>query len=226
MTGLSYRHLGSDIELLGETIGQCLDRIADTYPNVEAVVSIQQNQRFTYQQFREVVYRAAKSFMKLGIERGDRVAIWSVNNYEWVAAQYATAMIGAVLVNVNPAYRTHEVEYVLKESRSKVLLLIESFKSSNYLDMFYKVCPEVLDAEPGRIDSWRFPHLKSVIFIGREQHPGMFTRRAFAELGDVFPTEHSVHLGHHRLSQRRDAHSQQPAQQRLLGWAHHEAHGE
>ncbi len=189
MTGLSYRHLGSDIALLGETIGQCLDRIADTYPNVEAVVSIPQNQRFTYQQFREVVYRAAKSFMRLGIERGDRVAIWSVNNYEWVVAQYATAMIGAVLVNVNPAYRTHEVEYVLKESRSKVLLLIESFKSSNYLDMFYKVCPEALDAEPGRIDSWRFSHLKSVIFIGREQHPGMFTRRAFAELGDVFPTE-------------------------------------
>jgi fatty-acyl-CoA synthase len=189
MKGLSYRHLGSEIGFLGETIGQCLDRIADTYPNVEAVVSVPQNQRFTYSQFREVVYRAAKAFMRLGIQRGDRVAVWSVNNYEWVVAQYATAMIGAVLVNVNPAYRTHELEYVLRQSRSKILLLIESFKSSNYLDMFYKVCPEALEAEPGQIDSWRFPHLRSAVFIGKEQHPGMFTRRAFAELGDVFPTE-------------------------------------
>ena len=183
-TGLSYAHCGSTSNLLGETIGQCLDRIARTYPDTDAVVSLPQQQRFSYSRFVEVVNRAAKAFLKLGIQRGDRVGIWSVNNYEWVVAQYATAKIGAVLVNVNPAYRTHELEYVLKESRAKVLLLIESFKSSNYLNMFYEVCPEAKTCEPGHIDSWRFPHLKSVIFIGRDQHPGMFTRRAFAELGD------------------------------------------
>jgi len=185
----SYDHCGSEKELLGETIGQCLDRIAATYPDSDAVVSIHQDQRFTYDEFNKVVNRAAKAFLKLGIERGDRVAIWSINNYEWVVAQYATAKIGAVLVNVNPAYRTHEFEYVLKESRTKVLLLIESYKSSNYLDMFYKVCPEALEAKPGHIDSWRFPHLKCGVFIGREEHPGMFTRRAFAELGDELSDE-------------------------------------
>jgi fatty-acyl-CoA synthase len=187
MTRLSYDSCGSDLPLLGETIGQCLDRIAETYPDTEAVVSIHQNRRFTYREFNDIVNRAAKALLMLGIQRGERVAIWSTNNYEWVVAQYATAKIGAILVNINPAYRIHELEYVLKESRSRVLMLIESFKSSNYVEMFYEACPEAKNAEPGYIDSWRFPHLKNVVFIGKKQYPGMFTRRAFDELADDLP---------------------------------------
>ena len=182
----SYESLGSQSPLLGETIGQCLDRVAATYPDNELLVSVPRGLRFTYREFVKIVNRAAKSFLKLGIRRGDRVAIWSINNYEWMVAQFATAKIGAVLVNINPAYRTHELEYVLKESRARALILIDSFKSSNYLDMFYEVCPDALKAEPGHLDSWRFPHLKSVIFIGDVQHPGMLTTRSFAELGDEF----------------------------------------
>ena len=121
--------------------------------------------------------------MSFRIENDYGDMVWSVNNYEWVVAQFATARIGAVLVNVNPAYRVHEFEYVLKESRARAIVLIESFKSSNYLDMLYEVCPELAQSEPGNIESWRFPHLKSAIFIGSTQHRGMFTRRAFAELG-------------------------------------------
>jgi fatty-acyl-CoA synthase len=189
MNRLSYEHCPSEIPLIGETIGVCLDRIAATFPDTEAVVSIEQNLRFTYAEFNQIVNRAAKALINLGIQRGERVAVWSTNNYEWVVAQFATAKIGAILVNVNPAYRIHELEYVLKQSRAKVLMLIESYKTSNYVDMFYKVCNEVKDCEPGLIDSWRFPHLKSVVFIGKTQHPGMFTRRAFAELGDETPDE-------------------------------------
>jgi len=184
MTDRSYDHCGSERKLLGETIGQCLDRLAETYPDNELLVSIPQGLRFTYREFVEVVNRAAKAFLNLGIRRGDRVAIWSINNYEWVVAQLATARIGAVLVNVNPAYRTHELEYVLRESRARALVLIDSFKSCNYLDMLHEVCPEVRECEAGHTESWRFPHLRSVIFIGREPHPGMLTRRSFAELGD------------------------------------------
>jgi fatty-acyl-CoA synthase len=139
----SYDSCETKCPLLGLTIGQCLDQIALDFPDTEAVVSVQQGIRFTYHEFNQVVNRAAKAFLTLGIEKGDRVAIWSTNNYEWVVAQYATAKIGAVLVNVNPAYRTHELEYVLRESRCKVLILIESFRSSNYVEMFYEVCPEV-----------------------------------------------------------------------------------
>jgi len=186
MSDRSYDHCGSEKNLLGETIGQCFDRIAALHPDNEFLVSIPQGLRFTYAEFVRIVNRAAKAFLNLGIRRGDRVAIWSINNYEWVVAQLATARIGAVLVNVNPAYRTHELEYVMKESRARALILIDAFKSSNYVDMFNEICPEAADSEPGHIESWRFPHLRSVIFIGREQHHGMFTRRSFAELGDEF----------------------------------------
>ena len=187
---LSYSHCPHAVPLLGETIPQCLKRIAATYPDNDAVVSLHQNVRFTYAEMDRIVDNAAKAFVALGIHRGDRVAIWSTNSYEWWVTQFATARIGAVLVNINPAYRIRELEYVLKESRARALLLIETFKSSNYIDMFYEVCPEAKDAEPGHIDSWRFPNLKCVIFIGREQHPGMYTRRQFAETGPTLPDDY------------------------------------
>lgn len=180
---LSYAHGSHERPLLGETIPQCFKRIAATHPGNEALVSVFQNRRFTYAEMDRIVDHAAGSFLALGIRKGDRVAIWSTNNYEWWVTQFATAKIGAILVNVNPAYRTHELEYVLKESRAKALCLIETFKSSNYVEMFYQVCPEARQAEPGNIDSWRFPHLKSVVMIGKEKHPGMFTRREFMEIG-------------------------------------------
>jgi fatty-acyl-CoA synthase len=186
-TTLSYDSCGSDTPLLGMTIGQCLDRIAELYPDTEAVVGLVKDIRFTYAEFNQIVDRAAKALLKLGIQKGDRVAIWSTNNYEWITCQYATAKIGAILVNVNPAYRLHELEYVLRESRAKVLMLIESFKSTNYVELFYQACPEAKECEPGYIDSWRFPHLKSVVFIGSKDYPGMFTRRTFVELGDELP---------------------------------------
>ena len=186
---LSYASCGSTKPLMGRTIGQCLDVVAARVPDTEAVVAVKQDIRFTYAEFNQVVNRAAKALLKLGIEKGDRVAIWSTNNYEWITAQYATAKIGALLVNINPAYRIHELEYVLRESRSKVLMLIESFKSSNYVQMFNEVCPEAKYCRPGQLDSWRFPHLRDVVFIGTSEYPGMFTRRSFVELGDELPDD-------------------------------------
>ena len=193
---ISYDHSGHDRPLLGETVQHCLQRIARQYPDRDALISVHQGRRFTYREIEEIVDNAAKAFLSLGIGPGDRVAIWSTNNYEWWVTQYATARIGAILVTVNPAYRTHELEYVLKESRAKALLLIESFKTSNYVDMFYRVCPEAKGSKTGHIDSWRFPHLRSVVFIGREQHPGMFTRRAFAELGSTMSDEELDRTAH------------------------------
>ena len=193
---ISYEHGAYHVPLLGESVQHCLIRIAKRYPDREALVSIHQGRRFTYRDIIKIVDNAAKAFLALGIGRGDRVAIWSTNNYEWWVTQFATARIGAILVTVNPAYRTHELEYVLKKSKAKALLLIESFKTSNYVDMLYNVCPEVKDAEPGQIDSWRFPQLKSVIFIGREQHPGMITRREFAELGPTMSDEDLERIAH------------------------------
>lgn len=185
----SYVHCPHDKALLGETIPQCFKRIAALYPQKEALVSVHQNRRFSYAEMDRIIDRAAGSFQALGIRKGDRVAIWSTNSYEWWVTQFATAKIGAILVNVNPAYRTHELEYVLKESRAKALCLIETFKSSNYVEMFFQICPEAKASEPGRIDSWRFPHLKSVVMIGKEKYPGMFTTREFMEIGPERPDD-------------------------------------
>jgi len=192
MPSLSYDHCPGSQPLLGETIGRCLDRITQTYPGREALVSIHQNTRLTYQQLHEKVDQVARAFMKLGIQRGDRVAIWSTNNYEWVVTQYATAKIGAILVNIHPAYQTHELEYVLEQSRARVLLLIDSFKSSNYVKMCTEACPEVEQSRGNGsdiIDSIKYPHLDHVVFFGENAPAGMIGFADFMRLGDQITAE-------------------------------------
>ena len=111
---MSYAHVGSGDPLIGETIGHMFERIASKYPEGEALVYVPTGERYTYSEFFDVCSRAAKSFMALGVRKGDRVAVWATNHPEWVIAQFSTALIGAVLVTVNPAYRTHDLEYGLK----------------------------------------------------------------------------------------------------------------
>jgi fatty-acyl-CoA synthase len=183
MQTLSYAHCPGDHPLLGETIGQCLDRIAQTWPKHEALVSIHQETRFTYAQLNDLVNTAARALMALGVQRGDRVAIWSTNNFQWVITQYATAKIGAILVNINPAYQTHELEYVLEQSQCRVLLLIESFKSSHYVNMLYEACPDVKTAA-AEINSAHYPHLRNVIFIGDDAPTGMVAWDDFLALAE------------------------------------------
>jgi len=185
----SYDFGLSDRPLLGETIGEAFDRTIRSHPDCEALICRHQDIRFTYSELGRIVDRAAKAFVRIGIERGDRVAIWSTNNYEWVVTQYATAKIGAVLVTINPAYRLHEFEYILRNSQAKAIVLLESFKSSNYLEMFYQAVPEAMECEPGHLDSWRYPELRDVIFIGEAEPPGMFTERSFVHLSDDISDE-------------------------------------
>lgn len=187
MPSLSYESCPGSAPLVGATIGGHLHAVADRFPENEAVVSCHQNIRFTYRDFDRVVDRAAKSFIKLGIECGDRVAVWSTNNYEWVVAQYATARIGAILVTINPAYRLHEFEYAMRDSRSKLLLLAESFKSSDYIQMTFAVCPEIPASECGRINSKSLPDLRTGVVIGSGSYPGMYNRRGFYDLGKDVP---------------------------------------
>ncbi len=190
ITKKSYDSGLADQPLLGETIGESFDRIANTYPDRDALICLHQNIRLTYRELHRIVDRAAKAFLRLGITRGDRVAIWSTNNYEWVVTQYATAKIGAVLVTINPAYRIHEFEFVLRSSKAKAIILPESFKSSNYLKMFYQAVPEAEYAQPGQLESWRYPELCDVIFIGNKPHPGAFTENSFVHLADDYPESH------------------------------------
>lgn len=183
--GRSYIFVGSDEPLIGETIGMMFERIARTYPENEALVFVPTGERYNYAQLYKYCMKAAKSLMALGVKRGDRVAIWATNHPEWVVAQFATALIGAVLVTVNPAYRTHELEYGLRDAEVQSLILIPEFKSSNYRKMLYEVVPELYECKPGELESKALPLLKNVIMIGgKGDDPGIFSPEQFMALGN------------------------------------------
>ncbi|RXE56423.1 AMP-binding protein [Methanoculleus taiwanensis] len=181
----SYACGSSDIPLQGITIGEMLNRIAAKYPENEAIVSVHQDIRWTYADFLDRVDRLARALMALDVERGDRVGIWALNYAEWVLTQFATAKIGAIMVNINPAYRTYEFEYAIRQSEVQTLLIQGRFKTSDYVGMFYEACPEAFEGTPGRINSDKFPFLKNVVFIGDIPYNGMFTWDELLEKGDA-----------------------------------------
>jgi len=171
----SYTCGKSDVPLLGITVGEMVNAIAAKYPETEAVVSVHQDIRWTYREFLEKCDQLAKGLMALGVEKGNRVGIWAMNYAEWVLVQFATAKIGAIMVNINPSYRTYELEYVLKQAEIQTLILQGRFKTSDYVGMFYEACPEAYEQKPGRISSEKFPFLKNVVFMGDIPYNGMFT---------------------------------------------------
>jgi fatty-acyl-CoA synthase len=124
----SYSHGASAQPLLGETIGDNLRRTAATYPSSEALVDVQPGRRWTYSQLDAETDTLAVGLLALGIDKGDRVGIWAPNCAEWVVLQYATAKIGAILVNINPAYRSHELAYVLRQSGVRLLVSAENLR--------------------------------------------------------------------------------------------------
>lgn len=132
---ISYVHGASDIPLLGETIGNNLRRTVEKFPDHEALICVHQNYRATYQEFYNQTTAVAKALIFLGVKAGDRIGIWSANRYEWVLLQYATARIGAILVNINPAYRTSELIFVINQSEMSHIFSSLSFKSSDYKNM-------------------------------------------------------------------------------------------
>lgn len=153
---LSYVYGASEVPLLGQTIGANLKSTVEKYPNQEALVCVHQNYRATYQEFYNQTTAIAKALIFLGAKAGDRIGIWSSNRYEWVLLQYATARIGTILVNINPAYRTHELTYVLNQSEVRFIFSSLSFKSSNYKEMVEyakEVCP-TLEHEIFFDDNW------------------------------------------------------------------------
>ncbi len=147
------------------TIGDLLDSQTERFGDREALVHVETGVRYTYREFKEECDRVARGLMAIGIEKGQHVGIWVTNYSEWVIAQFATAKIGAVLVTVNPAYRTHELEYVLKQSEADALILIGQFRTSDYVGMTNEVIPELKDSTPGRLRCSRLPKLRNVIFI-------------------------------------------------------------
>ena len=171
-------------QLLYETIGTCFDRVATQHPGNPALIVCHQGIRWSYQELRRQVDRLATGLIALGIRPGDRIGIWGPNSYEWVVTQFATAKIGAILVNVNPAYRLFELEYVLNKVGCKAIIAAEKFKSSEYLNMLNSLAPEISSCEPGYLRSDKLPHLTTVIRMGDQRSPGMFNFEEVCTLGE------------------------------------------
>jgi fatty-acyl-CoA synthase len=141
MAELSYVHGASDVPLLGETIGQNLGRIVQQQGERDALVAAHQDFRASYAELWELTGRCARGLLAHGVRPRDRVGIWAPNRWEWVVTQYATARIGAILVNINPAYKTAELEYAVRQSGVRLLLLARAFRTSDYVGMLNRVRP-------------------------------------------------------------------------------------
>jgi fatty-acyl-CoA synthase len=171
---LSYVHGASDQPLIGKTIGQFFDDACAKWATRPALVVRHQNVRLSYAELREAVDRLAAGLLTLELNPGDRIGIWSPNNSEWVLTQFASAKAGLILVNINPAYRTAELEYALNKVGCKALILAERFKTSDYVGMLRELAPELGHAQPGKLESARLPALRSVVLLGDSWHPGTF----------------------------------------------------
>jgi fatty-acyl-CoA synthase len=175
----SYTSSTADKPLLGMTIGDMLDRTAERFPNNDALVCLHQDIRWTYKEFVDKVNEAARAFMAIGVKRGDRVGIWSPNRYEWTVTQFATAKVGAILVNINPAYGVHELQYALNLAGITTLVTADSFKASNYREMIYELAPELKRSAPGKLKAGHLPDLRAVINMHEDKHDGMWSWKEF-----------------------------------------------
>ena len=187
-SGLSYAAGPTDVPLIEQTLGDFFDAMVDAQPQSEALVCRHEGKRYTYRELQTESARLASALLATGLAPGDRVGIWSHNNSAWVLMQLATAKTGLILVNINPAYRTAEVEYALNKVGCKLLVTMSTFKTSDYLGMLRELAPELATARPGELQSARLPHLRRVVWIDKAgqdgEEPGMQRFSALLASGD------------------------------------------
>ncbi len=176
-----------DVPLLEATIPEVLSHAVRTFADHEAAVFCDQAIRWTYAELGEAVDALAGGLLQLGFRKGDRIGVWSPNRVEWLLAQFATARLGVILVNINPAYRTFELEYALNKVECRGLITARSFKTSNYTDMLQELAPELATCRPGALQSAKLPHLETVICMGDDIPPGMLAFDAVMRSGRNSP---------------------------------------
>jgi fatty-acyl-CoA synthase len=153
------------MELLRITVGDLLDEVASKFPDNEALIDIPKGKRFSYKEFLKVVNQISKGFLTLGLKKGDHLALWGPNRWEWIITQFAMAKIGVVLISVDTNYQLRELEYLLRQSDSKSLVMTEGLKRSEYLSIIHQLLPEIDDAIPGQLNVSALPELKNLIMI-------------------------------------------------------------
>ena len=161
----SYFHRGGEIPLLGQTIPEFFQEIALQYSGHEAVVSMHQGRRLNYAELAAAVDELARGLVASGYGKGDRIGVWSTNNIEWLLLQMATARIGAILVNINPAYRPRELAYALERSEVQAIFIIPSFRSSDYVAMLLELLPELKTPAAGQLSNKALPMLRQVVIV-------------------------------------------------------------
>lgn len=171
------------------TVGQLLEEQVGKFPEHDAVVYPERNLRKTYKEFNDIVDQAARGFLALGINKGDHVAIWSDNKFEWLVSQFASAKIGAVLVTVNTNYQAAELEYLLKQSDSMTLIMAEEYKSTSYLDILHHVTDDVKKSLKGETKSALLPYLKNVIVISEKTYEYAYNWQELMDLGNEISME-------------------------------------
>ena len=175
--------------LFERTLGDWLEHWAKTTPDKEYLVYSDRDLRFTWSKFNERVDNLAKGLLAIGVKKGSNVGIWATNVPDWLTFLYATAKIGAVLVTVNTNYKQAELEYLCKDSDMHTLCITDGTWDCNYVDMTYKMLPELRDCERGHLNSERFPHIKNVVFIGMEKYRGMYNTAELLLLGQNIEDE-------------------------------------
>ncbi len=166
----TYKIFGDqEHSLIEMTLGDLLDKVASVYPENDCVVCNDKPFRKTYKEFKEECDTVAKGLMALGVEKGSHVAIWATNYPEWIVLMYASAKIGATLVTVNTNYKVFEAEYLLKQSDTDTLVMMEGLKDTNYTEIINELCPELKTSTPGSMDCENLPYLKRVIYLDSKE---------------------------------------------------------
>src|SRR6186713_1540486 len=194
LTG-SYVCGTADAPLLGETIGQSLDLAVQRWADREALVSPSHDVRWTWKEFAERVDALAAGLLALGLERGARIGVWSLNRPEWTLTQFAAAKAGLILVTINPAYRLSELEFALAKVGCAAIVTATAFKTSDYMAMLNTLLPELAAASPGELQAQRLPQLRSVIQIGGPLCPGALAFEDVTAMGGARHREQLAALG-------------------------------
>jgi fatty-acyl-CoA synthase len=181
--------------LLGDTIGRCLDQAAARWSDREALVSPSHDVRWTWKEFAERVDAVAAGFLALGLERGARIGVWSLNRPEWTLTQFAAAKAGLILVTINPAYRLSELEFALAKVGCAAIVTATAFKTSNYMEMLNTLLPELAASPPGELQAQRLPQLRAVIQIGGPKCPGTIAFEDVTKMGGARHHEQLAELG-------------------------------
>jgi fatty-acyl-CoA synthase len=174
----------------GDTLAAVINRVAAQHPQNEAIVS--GTQRINFELLMDRVNSMANALLKMGVKKGDKVAIWMSNIPEWVYAHFACIKIGAPLIPLNTRYRSHELEYILRQSDTTTLFMMDRFIKIDFIPMIYEVCPELKDCEPGKLQSDKLPLLSRVIMLSEQRHPGMLDYNEVLQSGKDYASSDTV----------------------------------